>query len=65
MDGVKLPLNFDDWKCYFNVSKPTTKQLNTLPKFTLTGELPYLPQKYIVARNLKVKNLEAISKWRA
>ena len=65
VDGVKLPLNFDGWKCYFNVSKPKTKQLNTLPKFTLTSELPYLPQKYIVARNLKVKNLESINKWRA
>ena len=51
VDDVEIPLNFDGWKCYFTVSKPTTEQLKLLPKFTLTSELPYLPQKYIVARN--------------
>ena len=65
VDDIEIPLNFDGWKCYFTVSKPTTEQLKLLPKFTLTSELPYLPQKYIVARNLKLKNLESINKWRA
>ncbi len=52
VDGISLPLNFDGWKCYFNVSKPTTEELKILPRFVLTSELPYLPQRSVVACNV-------------
>jgi outer membrane lipopolysaccharide assembly protein LptE/RlpB len=65
VDRTILLLNFDGWKCYFSISKPTTDQLNSLPKYILTSELPYTPQNMVVARNLKLKNLDLINKWRA
>ena len=65
VDGKILPLDFDGCKCYFSISKPTTDQLNSLPKFILTNTLPYTPQNMVVARNLKLKNLDLINKWRA
>ena len=65
VDGISLPLNFDGWKCYFNVSKPTTEELETLAKFCITSSLPYLPQRSVVARNIKIKSLDTVEKWRA
>ncbi len=60
-----LPLNFDGWKCYFNINKPTPEQLKTLPRFKLTSELPYAPQHAIVVRSLKLNSLDTVEKWRA
>ena len=62
--GKSLPLNFDGWKCYFRIIRPTSNELKFLPRFVLTSELPYLPQRYVVARNLKTNKIEIINKWR-
>ena len=64
VDGKILPLNFDGWKCYLQIIRPTSDELNCLPKFVLTSELPYLPQRYVVARNLKTNKINLINKWR-
>ena len=55
VDGITPSLNFDGWKCYFNVRKPTTKELKVLPKFILISELPYQTQRTVVVKNVKIK----------
>ena len=65
VDGITPSLNFDGWKCYFNVRNPTTEKIKNLPKFLLTNELPYLPQRSVAARNVKIRKVDTINKWRA
>ena len=59
-----LPLYFDGCKCYFRIIRPTSDELKLLPRFVLTSELPYLPHRYVVARNLRTNKIELLNKWR-
>ena len=41
--GVTILLLHDGWKAYLSVSKPSEKELKTLPRLELTSPLPYDP----------------------
>ena len=58
------PMNFDGWKCYFRIRRPTAEELLLYPIVELTSPLVYEPQRR-VSRRLPVNDSVEIEDWRA
>ena len=57
-------MNFDGWKCYFRVQKPTPEDLLKYEIVELTSALPYEPQRR-TSRRLPSSPAISIDDWRA
>ena len=43
IDGQEYPLNFDGYKCYWQIRFPSDAEWETLPRIDLTSPRPYTP----------------------
>ena len=49
----KLPLYFDGYKTYFRLARPSEEDLQSVPVYRLTSELPYEPQRRKYTRRVR------------
>ena len=56
------PMNFDGWKCYFRIRRPTAEELLLYPIVELTPPLVYEPQRR-VSRRLPVNDSVELEDW--
>lgn len=64
VDGRKIPLYFDGWKCYLHLRKPSPDDLHKYPIVQLTSPRPYEPQRRVTTRRVQ-KDKISEDVWRA
>ena len=63
--GTTIPLLHDGWKAYLSVSKPSDKDLKSMPQLELTSPLPYEPSIRVCTRRVSKLCEEEVKFWTA